>query len=98
MDIIDEKQGPNPQAYIRNFLGTLVTEMGLRSQDANEARALFGKAIEIYEDGLRFCVGAASMQRPEFEGKIEFIRESLKQLEENPKDGSSRMMTGRKPH
>lgn len=98
MEVVDEKHGPDQQAYIRNFLGTVVTEMGLRSQDANEARALYRKAIEFYEDGLRRCVGAAGMQRKEFEEKLEFMRESLRQLDESPDDGPFHMMSVRKPH
>ena len=98
MEIVDEKHGPDQQAYIRNFLGTVVTEMGLRSEETNETRALYRKAIEIYEEGLRLCVGAASMQRKEFEEKLEFLRESLRQLDESPDDGPFHMMSDRKPH
>ena len=97
IDTMDENKGPEERAYVRNYLGTVAAEMGRRAGDEMEARSLFGKAIQIYEEGLRLCEGALSMRRPIFEEKLRAMREHLRLMDEKPEGGAYRKDGDRKP-
>lgn len=97
LKFIDENGWQNEQISIRVFLGTTIGELAshvINTPDMDDARELFERAQELYQDALRRCTGNASARAGEVWNSMMYLRDYLmdvkRQIDETRREHENR--------